>query len=122
MFKNKQTGASIVGIVAILCMVLSIAMLGIKIVPLYLDNIAMTQVVSSLDKQSNLEMTSSYDLKRWLSNSFKINRLTVSDDEVQVSGSGEELRLEISYERRVHAVYNIYLLLKFHHEWSAESK
>jgi len=84
---------------------------------MYLDDFAISKVLSSLNQQSNLKEASNKEFTKFLVRAFKLNTIRLSEEEFQVIGSGEKARVEVDYERRVHIFYNVDVLLTFDHEW-----
>jgi hypothetical protein len=114
MGRDRQSGLTILGWVAILTIVGAVATLAIRIIPHYTDFYTIVRLVEELpanqvhamDKASIRESL----LKRFLINN--IRDLNVRDV-IEIERKRDATEIVVHYERREHIVYNVDLVLTF---------
>lgn len=121
--KNRQKGLSTLGwLVAILVSGFMI-MLTIKVAPVYLDDYAIKKVLNSLDTKPGIEGASVQQVREWLDKGLLTNRIRLEGEESSVlRDKGQSVAVEINYDRRVHLIHNIDLVLTFEHNWNTKSQ
>lgn len=121
--KNRQKGLSTLGwLVAILVGGFMI-MLTIKVAPVYLDDYAIKKVLNSLDTKPGIEGASVQQVREWLDKGLLTNRIRLEGEESSVlRDKGQSVAVEINYDRRVHLIHNIDLVLTFEHNWNTKSQ
>ncbi|MGI9278867.1 MAG: DUF4845 domain-containing protein [Endozoicomonas sp.] len=121
--KSRQKGLSTLGwLVAILVGGFMI-MLTFKVAPIYLDDYAVAKVLTSLDTKPGVEEAGVPQVREWLNKGLLTNRIKLAKGESKVlRDKGKSVAIEINYERRLHLMYNIDLILTFEHKWNAKSQ
>ncbi len=120
--ETRQGGAGALSLLTTLVAFVLAVMFSIKVVPYYLDDYAIAKVLSSLDKKPGIENAALEQTQVWLEKGFQSNRIELRDDELRIRGRGDQLSVDISYERRVHLLYNMDLILTFEHDWKVKPK
>ncbi|KEQ17966.1 DUF4845 domain-containing protein [Endozoicomonas numazuensis] len=121
--KSRQKGLSTLGwLVAILVGGFMI-MLTFKVAPIYLDDYAISKVLTSMDTKTGVKEAGVPQVREWLNKGLMTNRIKLAKGESKVlRDEGKSVAVEIDYERRVHLMYNIDLVLTFEHNWNAKSQ
>ncbi|WP_153301738.1 DUF4845 domain-containing protein [Endozoicomonas arenosclerae] len=121
--KSRQKGLSTLGwLVAILVGGFMI-MLTFKVAPIYLDDYAVSKVLNSLDTKPGVEEAGVPQVREWLNKGLLTNRIKLAKGESKVlRDKGKAVTVDINYERRLHLMYNIDLVLTFEHNWKVKSQ
>jgi hypothetical protein len=118
MTRQRQRGVSILGWLAILLLLGSVAMLVVRLGPHYIDFETIVSIVNALpanevhtmDKATIRESL----LKRFLINNIRdlnVNKV------VDIDRRRETTVLTVHYERREHLLYNVDLVLTFYRQF-----
>ena len=120
---QKQRGLSTLGLLVAILVVGFVVMLGMKTSPYYLDDYAVGKVLNSLSNRSDIKEASRSEVREWIQKGLSTNRIDLSRDELKITRDRKDgVSVDINYERRVHLMYNIDLVLTFKHYWNAESQ
>ncbi len=117
--KSRQQGSGILGWLFFLLVFGLILTVAIKVVPLYLSDRAVAEVVSSLSNRSGSATATVADVRSWINKGLQLNRVELNRNEVKVMRDYGPVTVQVNYERRVHLFYNIDLILTFKHNWKA---
>lgn len=121
--KNRQKGLSTMGWLVAILVVGFMVMLTLKVAPIYLDDYAIKKVLTSLDTRPGIEEAGVQQVREWLNKGLSTNRVQLAREESSVLGdNGQPLAVEINYERRVHLMHNVDLVLTFEHNWNAKTQ
>ncbi len=120
---QKQKGLTTLGLLVAILVIGFAVMLGMKTSPFYLDDYAVAKVLKSLDNRSGIAEASRSEVKEWVHKGLNTNRIDLSRDELKITRDRKDgVIIDINYERRVHLMYNIDLILSFKHYWNIESQ
>ncbi|WP_257287752.1 DUF4845 domain-containing protein, partial [Endozoicomonas sp. SESOKO2] len=98
-------------------------MLTIRVAPVYLDDYAIKKVLKSLDTKPGIEGASVQQVREWLDKGLLTNRIRLEGEESSVLlDKGKSVAVQINYDRRVHLIHNIDLVLTFEHNWNTKSQ
>lgn len=120
--KRRQKGATALGWLVALFIGGLFLSLALKVGPLYLDNLAVGKVVSSLADRPGASTASITQVRSWIDKGLQTNLVKLDRNEVKLSRENGQVRVDIDYERRINYLYNIDLVLTFNHYWKAESQ
>lgn len=113
----RQKGATIwVNLIWVL-MGVSIAVIGLKVIPVYLDSYTVTGALDGLKSQPDLAKLKDKDIHKILEKQFQINSVRhIKKDHILIQRNKKSKKLEniqINYEVREHLFYNVDLVLTF---------
>lgn len=109
---HRQQGMTYLGLLIILGVIAFFAMIAIKVVPLYVENMKVDSTLKSL-QQSDAPLNES-DIRATLRKRFDINDVAhVRDEDVKVVREGKALVVTVDYEARVPLFANIDLIARF---------
>ncbi|KAF1005765.1 MAG: hypothetical protein GAK28_02980 [Luteibacter sp.] len=112
--KNRQSGISLIGFLLLLVVLGFFAYMGMKLVPCYIEFFGAKKAMSQLAADGG-----SGDLNEIRRNlAFKMNFQYVDDSTIQpkditLDRQNGATVLKLSYDKRVHFIYNIDFLLHF---------
>lgn len=112
--KNRQSGITLIGFLLLLIVLGFFAYMGMKLVPSYIEFFGVKKAMTQLASDGSSGDIN--DIRRKLA--FKMNFQYVDDSTIQPKDITLDRRdnasvLTISYEKRVHFIYNIDFLLHF---------
>ncbi len=111
---EEQSGASMIAVLAWLVFAASVFTCVLKFTPLYHDNFSVEKTLDSIEERYGIEDASVADIRDWMERGFQVNNLP---DEIEQSAKvrreGNEIIIDVNYERRVPMMYNIDAVLTF---------
>ena len=120
-FKHQQ-GASALGVLFTITMVLFTAATAIKVIPLYSDNYTIKGALDALEEQPGITKMSSRKISSLLLKSLKINNVhNVKGDDIVIKKEKGRLTVNVDYEVRLNLVQNVDLLFTFENQFEAVS-
>ncbi len=113
----RQRGLSLVGWLLIILVVGSVATLGIRLVPHYLEHRALVGIVNALPADQVHRMSQG-EIREALQRRFTVNNIRDRNpgDVIRIERSRERTALVLEYEIREHLVGNIDLVISFHEQ------
>ncbi|MGB1272302.1 MAG: DUF4845 domain-containing protein [Endozoicomonas sp.] len=120
--KRRQKGASAFGWLVALFIGGLLLSLALKVGPLYMDDLTVGKVISSLSDRPGSNTASVTQVRSWIDKGLQTNLAKLDRNEVKLSRENGQVRVDIDYERRINYLYNIDLVLTFNHYWKAESQ
>ncbi len=113
-FSNQQRGVSFMGFILIAALGLFLVILGMKMIPAYIQSAQITSIFKTIAASQELQTGTIRDIKAAYSKRADIDDIkdvTVEDIEIeQESGS---LKLSASYKKTIPVAGNVSLLLEF---------
>lgn len=114
----RQQGASAIGVLLVVTLVVSVVTLLLRLGPHYLDWQAMQSIVEDLPV-GEVHAMDVADIRESLRRRFKVNSLRDFDLQkiIIIDRTKEGTSLTIDYERREHLVANIDVVLTFYEQY-----
>ncbi|MCU7802612.1 MAG: DUF4845 domain-containing protein [Candidatus Thiodiazotropha sp. (ex Lucinoma borealis)] len=111
---QKQRGLTFISWLIILIVAGFLAMVGIKITPVYLDHFAVKTVMESVKNEPFSARKSVRELRKMILNRLNINSIGhVTKDHLSIKRAGGMTTINIAYEERRPVAYNISLVMTF---------
>ncbi len=111
---KEQRGISMIAVLAWLTFAAAVFTCIVKFTPLYHDNFSVEKTLDSIEERYGIEDASVADVRDWMERGFQVNNLP---DEIEKSAKvrreGNEIIIDVNYERRVPMMYNIDAVLTF---------
>jgi hypothetical protein len=119
-FAGPQKGFSFLGWLLILALVAFTASTAFKLIPHYLDYMSMKKIISSVETDKALEITTVSDFYSHVSKGMQVNSIRDLDLEkaLSVTVVNNQFLAHLKYEKREPLIQNIDLVVKFDHEFS----
>ncbi|USE39067.1 DUF4845 domain-containing protein [Endozoicomonas sp. SCSIO W0465] len=92
---------------------------AVKVVPFYIDDHSVKQVVSSLSDRPESATASATQVRALINKGLQLNLVKLDRNEINVIRENGVVAVDIDYERRIHFFYNVDLVLTFEHNWKA---
>jgi hypothetical protein len=111
---RKQRGMTAIGWLLVLMLVVIFAIVGIKLIPMYLDSFKVTSSLESLANDSNAKGKSGREIRQLLMKRLDVNMVNdVSASDISISRSREGTVVEVSYEARRPLFGNLHMVLVY---------
>lgn len=111
---TRQRGMTLTGWMTVIALILFFALLGIKIVPVYLENLTVKDVVESLKEEPLITKRSASEVKSMIMKRLDINGVyDLKSDQVTVKKSPGIMKVDITYQVQKKMVGNIDILVSF---------
>ena len=112
---SKQRGMSLIGMLMVIILIISFALLGIKIVPLYLQNHTVKKVIDGLNDEPGITKMSPRRIRQLTMKRMNVNSVYhFKEDYLSVSKGRKYITVIADYEVRENIVGNLDVMLTFH--------
>jgi Domain of unknown function (DUF4845) len=112
---KHQQGYTLISLIFILGVFGFFVMLILKIGPIYLDHSKVESALSAVEKSTDIETKSEYDVKSSLAKRFNLNYVTRAKmEDVKITKRGNYLKVDIEYEVVEKILGNLSVLVEFH--------
>lgn len=111
---KNQKGMTAIGWLLVLMLVAIFALVGLRLIPVYLDSFKVTSSLESLVNDSGAKGKSGVEVRKLLIKRLDINMVTdVHADDITISRKREGIEVEVAYEARRKLFGDLYLLLDY---------
>lgn len=111
---RRQSGLTLVSTMIVLAIALFFVMIGLKMVPTYLENYSIAQVLESASADRSLRDASRAEIKNLLLKRFKINGVyEFRKEDLKVTANEKMLKVSVDYEVRKPVVGNVFIVMAF---------
>lgn len=111
---QEQRGFSFVSVLVLLFLIVFFGNLGVKLVPIYIENYSVKKMIHNLQDQVANERVSATEMKQLaLRRAANSGLYALKPDHIAVSKRGENLTIKLSYTVEEHLMYNVSLLVSF---------
>ncbi len=115
--KNRQNGMTGLGWLTVLFLVGFFALLTFKLVPTYLENYSVRNVLGSLEEEPLITQKSKKDIMRMISSRLITNGIRdIKNDMITITKNPGLLNVKINYSIRKPMVGNIDVIMTFNEE------
>ena len=114
--RRTQRGMSGLGMLATIALVVGGALLALKVIPLYIDDLEVKKALESMEQESGLYTKSKSAIRSMLRTKMSAGYARpLTTEEVKITKKKGKLMIDVVYEARVEIVGNIDLVAKFEH-------
>lgn len=116
---KSQKGASVLGIMVILALVAFFMSAGLKMLPHYLDNNALSGIIKKIETDKAADVRTVADFYTYVGKGMTINAIRDLDLEkvLEVKIENNEFRAHLKYEKREPLIQNLDLVARFDKEF-----
>jgi hypothetical protein len=112
--RSKQTGITLIGFVLLVAMVGVLGMAGIKLTPIYLENMKIRRVLSDVKMELDGQNPTPQLIRRSLDKRMNVEMISdISARDFEVEKSNNGFVVAARYERHAPFIANIYLMVEF---------
>ena len=117
-YPYRQRGITAIGWLVILILVGFIALLTLKLAPIYMENYTIRMVVESLQNEPDVANKRRSDIRYMLQSRLDINYITtLPRNAIKIKKSGGKIVIDIVYEVREAIIANVDAVVSFNHHW-----
>jgi hypothetical protein len=110
----RQRGMTGFGMLMMLGIVGLGALLGMRIVPIYLDHFVVKSSMQALKQDLETRQMSAAEVRQTISRRFDINNVThIGEKDVKIRQNGQGMIVELAYEDRRPLIGNLEVVAKF---------
>ncbi len=115
--RSRQTGVTMWSMIGISVLVIFFALLLLKLIPPYLDDLKVKTALESLEREAQTKTMSNAEILTALEKRFDIDSITHVNvrEDVVIERLGRSKVVRIEYEAQVPLAFNISALLEFNH-------
>jgi hypothetical protein len=114
--RHHQRGASFLGWMIILLVIIVFSDLGIAMVPTYMDYNTVRGTINDVVTDAGTNLLSPDEIKALLKKRFYVSNLdTIDPDSLDITKNNGELKIVLDYQVKKHLFYNVSLLMHFNH-------
>ena len=111
---TKQNGMAMVSWLVVLGVVVFFILIGIKMIPTYLENYSIKQVLTNMENDRAVRSMSPAEMKQSFLKRLKINSVYEFDrNAIQIKKEKNGTRFEVSYEIRKPVAGNVSIVIAF---------
>ena len=111
---KRQRGMGFAGVLVILVGIIFLAIIGMKMVPAYLEYFAIKKAVAAITQGGQLRNATVADVRKAFELRQAVDDFTsVGPKDLEITKDGNEIVIAFAYEKRIPLFYNISLLIDF---------
>lgn len=112
--EKRQHGISIPGWIIIIVFVGFFGLLGLKVVPVFINSVTISSILSGMEEDPDLRAASPGSIQGVLTKRLNVNRITdVTRDDVYIEQQGQYSVVQVEYEVRKKFIANIDIVISF---------
>lgn len=118
-----QTGASTLATLMVLLSAALLLVAAVKIIPLYVDDYTVQEMLESLSSDEETRSLSMRELKDRIQRRMGVNNVKViKATDIKLEQEGQTMKMRVNYEVRTNLFANIDALVHFDHsyEWNTQ--
>ncbi|MDT8406544.1 MAG: DUF4845 domain-containing protein [Methylococcales bacterium] len=115
---SRQYGLTVVSFVLLMIFIGSVALLILKILPIYLDHSKIVSAFEAVESTENLEQKTAREIRTMFDNHFNINyvdRIKASDIDI-IKTDNQHIKIVLDYEVIEEIAGNLSVLVQFHEQ------
>jgi hypothetical protein len=115
---SKQSGMSLYTLSIVICIVVFLALIFAKIMPIYYDQYTLKSIITSVSENSQTEKLSKNEFRTAVQKRFQINNVKFDIKNLKFEGD----KIVVKYETRVNIVSNVDAIVSFDNEYPWNKK
>jgi Domain of unknown function (DUF4845) len=119
----RQQGLTLISLILLLAMIGSVVMVILKVAPLYMDNHNVANAFKAERQSPEILSKSKADIRASLGKRFNLNYVThVNVEDINIVTIPGYVKVSLEYERVVHIIGNLSVLVEFNEGFEAGVK
>jgi hypothetical protein len=111
---KTQRGMGFIGVLTLLVGIIFLAIIGMKMVPAYIEYFSIKQAVAAITQGGQLRNATVADVRKAFELRQAIDDFTsVGPKDLEITKDGNEIVISFAYEKRIPLFYNISVLIDF---------
>jgi len=112
--QTQQRGLTMIGFLFVAFVLVMVAMLGMKLVPAYIEFFSVKKILATMGQDSDLKSKSNSDIRTSFSNRANVSYVTVvNPEDILITRQGGVPIISVQYEFRSKLVGNVSLVVDF---------
>ena len=112
--KNKQKGLTGISIMALLVLIAFVAIIFLKIMPVYFDGFKVGDVVSGMKEERGLGDKTNSEITTMILRRLDVNMVTdVKKEDIYIDKGKDDVTIEVEYEVRKNMFGNLDIVISF---------
>jgi hypothetical protein len=112
--RQRQRGLGFVGLLVLLIAIVFLAIIGMKLVPAYIEYFTIKKAVTGMAQRGELRGGSVADVRKAFDRRAAVDDITaISPADLEITKDGNEIVISFAYEKRIPLFYNISVLIDF---------
>ena len=116
-FARLQNGMSLTSWLVVLAVVGFLASAAIKLIPHYMDNSAIDNIITQVETDHTLNIRTLADLRTHIYKGLEVNTITLDKDDIVTQIDGNTFVIKVKYDKREPLIKNIDLVVNFDKEY-----
>ena len=117
---KREQGLTMISLALILGLIAFFVLLGLKIVPIYIDHSKVVNALAAVEGTTDIETKSKREVLNSLKKRFNFNYVYhIVEGDISIVKQGNYLKVDIDYERVEALVGNLSVLVEFHEGFEA---
>jgi hypothetical protein len=101
-------------------MVVILALIGIKVVPPFVENMTVSSIVTDIGKTKDIQDKDDTEIRDLFSKRFSINNISDIDlNKIQIKRENGNIYIDLNYETRVNIFRNIDAVISFKNHYDS---
>lgn len=113
----KQSGASSLGIMAVIVVIAALVTVGVKVGPLYMDNMSLNSAIKSAASK-DFHSLSPGEIREALKKTFQVNSINVNPKKFEIEKTEKTTTLTYKHEERANVFANVDVIVTFENYYS----
>lgn len=112
--RARQGGMGFAGVLSLLVGIIIVAILGLKVVPAYIEYYTIQKAISGMTQSGELRNASVADVRKAFDRRAQIDQISsIGPNDLEITKEGSEVVVGFAYEKRINLFRNISLLIEF---------
>ena len=111
--RERQAGITVIGFMILACLVGVVGLGAIKVVPMYLQNMRLSQVLESTQEELTGNSPTPSSIRNALARRFAVEGIRLPPENLKITQGKTGYDVRIQYENRAPYVADIWLLVEF---------
>jgi len=114
MTMRRQRGLGFAGVLVLLIAIVFVAIIGMKLVPAYIEYFTIKKAVTSITQSGELRNATVADVRRAFSRHADVDDITaITANDLEVTKEGSEIVVGFAYQKKIPLFYNVSVLIDF---------
>jgi Domain of unknown function (DUF4845) len=111
---RRQRGMGFAGVLALLIGIVFVAIIGMKLVPAYIEYFTIKSAVTAITQSGELRSATVADVRKAFDRRANVDDITaVRPGDLEITKDGNEIVVAFAYEKRIPLFYNISVVIDF---------
>lgn len=110
---HRQAGVTALGFLILATLFGVVGLAGIKVTPMYIQNMRMNTILENLQKELNGQGATPAAIRQAIAKQFSVNDINMDIDAIKITQGREGFVVRVIYENRAPYVADIYLVVAY---------